>query len=67
MQLPSPNLGRIKTILHGLQGFVIFLAWAFTIAVFTREGKTDGRTGWFFGMVYTLDIFFFFFFFFTQF
>ncbi|KAK2766075.1 hypothetical protein FQN54_007590 [Arachnomyces sp. PD_36] len=50
MQLPSPNLGRIKTILHAVQAFVIFLAWAFTIAVFTREGATDGRTGWYFGL-----------------
>lgn len=51
MRLPSTNPARIKNLLHGLQGFVIFLAWAFTIAVFTRDGGTDGRTAWYFAMV----------------
>ncbi|KAK2805560.1 hypothetical protein FQN50_006187 [Emmonsiellopsis sp. PD_5] len=41
---------RVKTLLHAFQAFVIFLAWAFTIAVFTRDGATDGRTAWYFAL-----------------
>ncbi|KAK2786409.1 hypothetical protein FQN51_003596 [Onygenales sp. PD_10] len=41
---------RVKTLLHAFQAFVIFLAWALTIAVFTRAGATDGRTAWYFAL-----------------
>ncbi|KAI5302852.1 hypothetical protein KEM56_000280 [Ascosphaera pollenicola] len=41
---------RTKAIVHACQGFVIFIAWAMTIAVFTRDGSTDGRTAYYFAL-----------------
>jgi hypothetical protein len=51
MRLPQFDSARTKGILHAVQGFVIFLGWALTIAVFTRDGPNDGRTAWYFAMV----------------
>ncbi|KAL9111131.1 MAG: hypothetical protein Q9227_004394 [Pyrenula ochraceoflavens] len=50
MRIALDSHGKIKNYIHALQGVIIFFAWALTIAVFTRDGSTDGRTGWFFGM-----------------
>ncbi|KAL2868090.1 uncharacterized protein BJX67DRAFT_60688 [Aspergillus lucknowensis] len=50
MRRPTFNPGRTKNFIHGLQGFLIFLAWALTIAVFTKGGGVDGRTGWYFAL-----------------
>jgi len=50
MRLPSASPGRVKTLIHAAQAFLIFLAWAMTIAVFTKSGGIDGRSGWFFGV-----------------
>ncbi|EEP79472.1 conserved hypothetical protein [Uncinocarpus reesii 1704] len=50
MKLPHINSARTKNIIHAFQAFIIFLAWAMTIAVFTRNGKTDGRTAWYFAL-----------------
>ncbi|KAL2818178.1 hypothetical protein BDW59DRAFT_152227 [Aspergillus cavernicola] len=50
MKRPSFNPGRTKNLIHGFQGFIIFLAWALTIAVFTKSGGIDGRTGWYFAL-----------------
>ncbi|KKK15026.1 hypothetical protein ARAM_004664 [Aspergillus rambellii] len=50
MRRPSFNPGRTKNAIHGLQAFIIFLAWALTIAVFTKSGGIDGRSGWYFGL-----------------
>ncbi|KAB8237564.1 hypothetical protein ETB97_010194 [Aspergillus alliaceus] len=47
---PSINPGRTKNILHGVQGFIIFLAWACTIAVFTKGGGIDGRSAWYWAL-----------------
>ncbi|KAI5292867.1 hypothetical protein KEM52_006011 [Ascosphaera acerosa] len=41
---------RTKAIIHACQGVIIFIAWAMTIAVFTREGSTDGRTAYYFAL-----------------
>ncbi|KAI5288248.1 vesicle formation at the endoplasmic reticulum [Ascosphaera aggregata] len=41
---------RTKAIIHACQGFVVFIAWAMTIAVFTRDGSTDGRTAYYFAL-----------------
>ncbi|EKV14328.1 hypothetical protein PDIG_33440 [Penicillium digitatum PHI26] len=50
-QMPSGgSLGRTKNILHFIQGFAIFLAWALTIAIWTKGGGIDGRTGWYWGL-----------------
>lgn len=48
---PSFNPGRTKNIIHGVQAFVIFLAWALTIAVFTKGGGIDGRSAWYWALV----------------
>jgi hypothetical protein len=45
------NLGRTKNILHCIQGFTIFIAWALTIAIWTKGDGIDGRTGWYWGLV----------------
>ena len=50
---PSVNPGRIKNIVHGVQAFIIFLAWALTIAVFTKGGGIDGRSAWYWALVST--------------
>ncbi|KAB8078463.1 hypothetical protein BDV29DRAFT_152789 [Aspergillus leporis] len=47
---PSMNPGRTKNIIHGVQGFIIFLAWACTIAVFTKGGGIDGRSAWYWAL-----------------
>ena len=51
MQLPTQHLQKIKNVIHGIQGFTIFVSWALTIAVFTKPGHTDGRTKYFFALV----------------
>ncbi|KAL8995400.1 MAG: hypothetical protein Q9188_006825 [Gyalolechia gomerana] len=50
MRLPENLLQKTKIALHGVQGLVIFLAWAITIAIFTKPGSTDGRTKFFFAL-----------------
>ncbi|CAI7593791.1 unnamed protein product [Penicillium crustosum] len=50
-QMPSGgSLGRTKNIIHFVQGFIIFLAWALTIAIWTKGDGIDGRTGWYWGL-----------------
>lgn len=56
MRLPGNLLQKAKIVLHGLQGFVIFLAWAITIAIFTKPGSTDGRIKYFFALVNTISL-----------
>lgn len=51
MKLPVFLQQKGKSYIHGLQGLIIFLAWALTIAVFTKSGKTDGRTKFYFVLV----------------
>lgn len=48
---PSFNPGRTKNLIHGVQALAIFLAWALTIAVFTKGGGIDGRSAWYFALV----------------
>lgn len=48
MKFPVFLQHKGKSYIHGLQGLIIFLAWALTIAVFTKDGKTDGRTKYYF-------------------
>lgn len=57
MRLPSPsggNLGRTKNILHFTQAFIIFIAWALIIAIWTKGSGIDGRTVWYWILVSTL-------------
>ncbi|KAL1974504.1 hypothetical protein VTN31DRAFT_4708 [Thermomyces dupontii] len=50
MRLPSASPARIKNLLHAFQGVLIFFTWALSIAVFTKGGGIDGRSGWLFGL-----------------
>ncbi|CAG8388884.1 unnamed protein product [Penicillium salamii] len=50
MPRPSGGLGRTKNIIHFVQAFIIFIAWAMTIAIWTKKGGIDGRTGWYWGL-----------------
>ncbi|KAL8725428.1 MAG: hypothetical protein Q9166_007360 [cf. Caloplaca sp. 2 TL-2023] len=50
MRLPENLLQKTKIVLHGIQGVVIFLSWAITIAIFTKDGSTDGRIKYFFAL-----------------
>ncbi|KAJ5223500.1 hypothetical protein N7468_008042 [Penicillium chermesinum] len=43
-RLSGGNLGRTKNIIHFSQAFIIFIAWALTIAIWTKGGGVDGRT-----------------------
>lgn len=52
---PSVNPARIKNIIHGVQAFIIFLAWALTIAVFTKGDGIDGRSAWYWALVSLLE------------
>ncbi|KAI9035466.1 uncharacterized protein KD926_003462 [Aspergillus affinis] len=47
---PSFNPGRTKNIIHGVQALLIFLAWALTIAVFTKGDGIDGRSAWYWAL-----------------
>ncbi|KAJ5689029.1 hypothetical protein N7462_003421 [Penicillium macrosclerotiorum] len=50
IRFPRPtggNLGRTKNIIHFVQGFIIFLAWAMTIGIWTKGDGIDGRTVWY--------------------
>ena len=48
------NSGRMKTITHGVQAVFIFLAWALTIAIWTKGDGIDGRTVWYWILVSAL-------------
>lgn len=45
------KLGKVKAGLHATQALFIFIAWALTIAVLTRNGGTGGQTWFFFILV----------------
>lgn len=51
LRMPATSPARIKNLIHGFQAVLIFFAWVLTIAVFTKSGGIDGRTGWYFGVV----------------
>ncbi|KAJ5099867.1 hypothetical protein N7532_006868 [Penicillium argentinense] len=54
-RIPRPsggNLGRTKNLIHFTQALIIFVAWAMTIAIWTKGkgdtgGAIDGRTVWY--------------------
>lgn len=48
---PSGNLGRTKNIIHFIQAFIIFFAWALTIAIWTKGDGIDPRTVWYWVLV----------------
>ncbi|KAJ5626763.1 hypothetical protein N7528_004190 [Penicillium herquei] len=42
------SMGRTKNAIHFAQAFIIFLAWALTIGIWTKGGSgIDGRTVWY--------------------
>lgn len=42
---------RAKNVIHAIQALAIFVAWAITIAIVTKEGKLDGRIWYYFTLV----------------
>ena len=50
MRLQQDRFQKIKNYLHAVQAGLLFLAIILTIAIYTRNGASDGRTGWFFGL-----------------
>jgi hypothetical protein len=51
MRLPQDKLALIKNYVHAAQGVIIAMAWLMCIIIFTRQGHSDGRIGWYFGLV----------------
>lgn len=51
MRLPQDKLGKIKNYVHAGQGVIIAIAWLMCIIIFTRDGDSDGRIGWYFALV----------------
>ena len=54
MRLQLDQFGQLKSYIHLGQAAVLFFCWVLTIALLTRSGSTDGRVGWYFGLVRTL-------------
>ncbi|RVX69307.1 hypothetical protein B0A52_06901 [Exophiala mesophila] len=52
MRLQLDQFGKLKNHIHAVQAVFLFLAWVLTIAVLTREGRSDGRVGWYFGLCF---------------
>jgi translocation protein SEC72 len=50
MRLQQDRLQTIKNYLHIIQLGLVFLAIILTIAVYTRNGASDGRTAWYFAL-----------------
>jgi len=50
MRLQLDRLGLIKNYIHVGQAVIIFLAIVLTVAIFTRNGQSDSRIGWYFGL-----------------
>lgn len=40
-------MGRTKNLIHFVQALIIFVAWAMTIAIWTKGDGIDGRTVWY--------------------
>lgn len=53
MRVQQSKIQKGKTACHAIQGLLIFVAGCITIAIFTKEGTTDGRTRYFFALVST--------------
>ena len=51
MNVLNNHTQRIKNIIHGVQGFTIFIGWAITIAVFTKQGTSGGGSKYYFALV----------------
>lgn len=51
MRLQLDHFGKLKNHIHAGQALILFLAWVLTIALLTRDGRSDGRVGWYFGLV----------------
>lgn len=45
------KLGKIKQAIHAVQAVFIFMAWALSLAVLTKDGQDGGQTGFYFGLV----------------
>jgi len=56
MKIAASYLPKAKNAAHAIQALTIFLGWCLTIAIFTQDGSTDGRTRYFFALVSTYPI-----------
>lgn len=52
MRVQQSKIQKGKTACHAIQGLLIFVAGCITIAIFTKEGTTDGRTRYFFALCF---------------
>jgi hypothetical protein len=51
MSLDLSRLQQAKMALHTTQAILLFVAACITIAMFTKDGHSDGRGKWFFSLV----------------
>lgn len=51
MRVQQSKIQKGKTAAHTLQAILIFVAGCITLAIFTKDGTTDGRTKYFFALV----------------
>ena len=49
--MPQSTIQRVKSVVHGVQGLFILIAFALLIAVFTQPGTSDGRVKYGFVLV----------------
>lgn len=56
MRLPQLGTASIKNYVHAFQALAIAVAWLMCIIIFTRDGESDGRLGWYFGLVGLLAV-----------
>lgn len=53
MRVQQSKIQKAKTACHATQGLLIFVAGCILIAIFTKDGTTDGRVRYFFALVGT--------------
>jgi hypothetical protein len=51
MRFDLSGLQKAKMAIHTVQAILLFVAACITIAMFTKEGHSDGRGKWFFTLV----------------
>ncbi|OJD38979.1 chaperone binding protein [Diplodia corticola] len=52
MRVQQSKIQKAKTACHAIQGLLIFVAGCITIAIFTKDGTTDGRSRYFFALCF---------------
>ncbi|KAI9661568.1 MAG: hypothetical protein M1821_008806 [Bathelium mastoideum] len=52
MRLQQTKLQQSKAFVHIAQVLLIFIAGCLSVVILTKNGSTDGRIGWFFGLCF---------------